>query len=376
VRSIPTQPDPAGRPLLVCADPVLTDDLLRLAAAASVEAEVAHDPVSARGSWSSAPMVLVGAETVQACARARLPARRRVVVVAGRYGRPSRSGDDAVPVDIWRLAAMLDAEQVACLPEAETWLVDRLADAATGPSAGGRVVAVLGGRGGGGASVLASALAVTAARSGLRPLLVDADPYGGGLDLVLGGEEISGLRWPDLVSSSGRVSVPALYKSLPRMGELCVLSWDRGDPLEIPTAAIDTALDAGRRGSDLVVVDLPRRQDEPTVRVLQVADTVLMVVPAEVRACAAASRLTAVVRPHCADLRAVVRGPAPAGLRSREFATALGLPLAGVLRPEPGLAAALDRGEAPSASGRGPLAVLCRKLLAEFEILPGSSDAA
>jgi hypothetical protein len=59
----------------------------------------------------------------------------------------------------------------------------------------------------------------------------------------------------------------------------------------------------------------------------------------------------------------VVRGPSPGRLKSREVARALGLPLAGTLRPEPALCQALERGEAPAADGRGPLAELCKRLI-------------
>ena len=39
------------RPLVLCADEHVLDDLLRLAAAAGVEAEVAADPGAARTAW-------------------------------------------------------------------------------------------------------------------------------------------------------------------------------------------------------------------------------------------------------------------------------------------------------------------------------------
>ena len=45
---MPVPPD--DRPLLVTADPDLLDDLLRLAAAAGVETQVAHD-VGGRSHW-------------------------------------------------------------------------------------------------------------------------------------------------------------------------------------------------------------------------------------------------------------------------------------------------------------------------------------
>jgi hypothetical protein len=64
-----------------------------------------------------------------------------------------------------------------------------------------------------------------------------------------------------------------------------------------------------------------------------------------------------------ADIGVVVRGPAPSGLTAEVVAESLGLPLAGWLRPEPGLERSLERGDAPAGSGRGPLAALCRSLL-------------
>ena len=36
---------------------------------------------------------------------------------------------------------------------------------------------------------------------GERVMLVDCDALGGGLDLLLGAEEVQGLRWPDLALS-------------------------------------------------------------------------------------------------------------------------------------------------------------------------------
>jgi hypothetical protein len=66
---------------------------------------------------------------------------------------------------------------------------------------------------------------------------------------------------------------------------------------------------------------------------------------------------------HCAALALVVRGPAPGRLRPKAIAQSLGLPLAGTLRPEPGLACGLERGVIPAGNGRGPLAALCRHLV-------------
>lgn len=354
--------DPAQRKcLVVTADPLLREDLLRLAAAGCANVEVVADPQEARASWPRAPLVVVGQDLAEDCLRARLPRRTGVVLAA-----VADVGAEPASDEVWRIAAELAADHVLALPAAEAWLVNRFSETVSGPHANGSVIAVVGGRGGAGASVLATALAVTAARTGVRPLLVDADPFGGGLDLVLGWEETGGLRWPELRETHGRVSAPALYDALPQVGQLAILSWDRGDSIDVPAAAMEATLAAGRRGRELVVIDLPRRLDAGVRHALQIAERVLLVVPAEFRACAAASRVAAAFGPHCAALGVVVRGPSPARLKASEIAKSLALPLVGTLRPEPGLAAALERGEAPAGRGRGPLAQLSRRILTDL----------
>ena len=356
---------PPNRPLVVTADPDLLDDILRLAAAAGVDVDVAPDPVAARHGWSRAPLVLVGDDlsVLLASAGAR---RRDDVVLVG------RDLDDAT---IWQRACSVAAEHVALLPDAEPWLIARLADAVDGGGPRGLTIGVVGGRGGAGASTLAAALAVTAMRSGRRAMLIDADPYGGGADLLFGGEHAAGLRWPDVSTASGRIGGQELRDSLRCMGELAVLSCDRGDPLELPAGAMASVLAAAARVCDVVVVDLPRRFDDATQVALSGSDLVLLVVPAEVRAAAAAARIAAGLTQVCDDVRLVVRGPAPGGLDARDIAGALSLPLAGRLKAEPDLAAGLERGEVPAGRGSGPLAAFCRSLLDTLPV-PGSVGAA
>jgi secretion/DNA translocation related CpaE-like protein len=335
---------------------LLLEDLARLAAAGSAEIQVAADAAHARTAWRTAPFVVLGADATESCARAGLARRPAVIVVAGR----------SVDEPPWRYAEELRAEHVVVLPAAEAWLVDRFADHAAGNPLRGRVIAVLGGRGGAGASVLATALAVTARRRGFDTMLIDADPLGGGVDLVLGWERMQGLRWPELVDARGRVNPPALVAALPGEGSLAILSFDRSALDGVPAEAMAAALDAGRRGRDLIVVDLPRRFDDPALLALATADRAYLVVPAELRACAAARRVAAAASVHCPALSLVVRGPAPGGVEAEEVARLLGLPLAGVLRSEPRLARSLESGDPPAGSGRGPLADLCRRLLAEM----------
>jgi secretion/DNA translocation related CpaE-like protein len=376
-------PEPAGPaparavrrrlPLVVTADDRLLEELLRLAAAGGTEVEVAADPAAARGRFTTAPLVVVGADQVANCLRARLPRRADVVIVApDRSGGGSGGGSGAAgpaapdpPPDLWELAEPLGAAHVAILPAAQPWLVERFAGSRH-REAPGRVVAVLGGRGGAGASVLAAGLAVTAAAFGRRVLLVDADPLGGGLDLVLGWEDDRGLRWPELAGSSGRLDSSALVAALPARGDLALLSFDRREHGAIEAEAVAAVLAAGRPARDLVVIDVPRWLDPASVVALQTADDGLLVVPAEIRAVTAAARVAAAAAEHCGQLRLVIRGPSPGRLTVDEISGSLRLPVAGTLRPELGLPAALEGGLAPTASGRGPLAGLCRRLVDEL----------
>src|SRR5438105_3711570 len=193
--SAPVTSAPSVRPLLITEDPLLLDSLLRLVAAAGAEAVVLPSVAAARGVWSSAPIVLVGDDVARHVAAARLPRRAGVVLVG-------RDLDDA---GVWRRAVDVGAEHVVVLPDGESWLVDRFAEASTGGSRG-TMIAVVGGRGGAGATVTATALAITGLRLGHRTLLVDGDPLGGGIDLVVGVESDAGLRWGDLDGVRGRVT--------------------------------------------------------------------------------------------------------------------------------------------------------------------------
>jgi len=361
-RSVAAHGPATGRPLVVTGDDVLLDDLLRLTTVGALTPDVAGDPGSAARRWLAAPLVLVGTDVADALAAASPPRRPGVLLVG-------RDLDDAT---VWRKAVAVGAEHVVLLPDGEAWLVDRFTDVAEG-GAEAFTIAVVGGRGGAGATVLAASLAVASVRRGTRTMLVDGDPLGGGIDLVVGGEDRAGLRWPDLVATRGRVGADALRSALPQVDDLRVLSWDRSDSLRIPGATMREVLAAGRRGSDLVVVDLPRRVDAAVEETLMHATTTLLVVPAEIRATAAAARVAAALTLVCGDVRVVVRGPAPSGLDGAVIAASLGLPLAGELAAEPRLAEALERGEPPGRRVRGPLARFCDRFLDELGVRVGAA---
>ncbi|MFI8926891.1 septum site-determining protein Ssd [Streptomyces sp. NPDC053474] len=358
-----------GAPLIVTEDADLLDDLLRLCAAAGARPEVHHgvpEREGGRDTWASAPLVLVGDDAVD---RVRGAARRRGVVLVG------RDQDDS---DVWRRAVEIGAEQVLVLPDGEQWLVDRIADVAEGVGRPALTLGVIGGRGGAGASTLACALAVTAARARRRTMLIDADPLGGGLDVLLGGETADGLRWPAFAQSRGRVGGGALEESLPQLHDLRVLSWDRGDTVAVAPQAMRAVLAAARRRGGVVVVDLPRRVDETVGEALAQLDLGLLVVPRELRAVAGARRVASAAGMVLRDLRVVAtpgrsgRGALDGGdgLDAGEVARLLQLPLIGELPWEHGLVTAQDGGQPPGGLARGPLARFCA---AFWEQLPADA---
>ena len=205
-------------------------------------------------------------------------------------------------------------------------------------------LAFVGGCGGAGATTLAAAVALTASRRGLQTMLIDGDQLGGGIDLALGSETDRGSRWPELINAAGRVSAAALRAALPLVNGLAVLSWDRSDVRALPPEAMRSVLGAAQRSSDLVVLDLPRRADPASDEAFVHATSTLVVVPRDVRSCAAAARVVAPLRDVAADLRVVAREPGLNGLSAIDVADHLSLPLAAKLGYERELPSQMDEG--------------------------------
>ncbi|MCE7080080.1 septum formation initiator [Streptomyces sp. ST2-7A] len=281
---------------------------------------------------------------------------------------------------VWARGVALGAERVVHLPGDEETVIGTVADAVgrTGPPA--TTIGVMPGRGGAGASTLSCALAFAAVRAGHRTVLVDADPLGGGLDILLGVELEPGARWSALHDVRGHLSSTDLEAALPRVGGLHLLSADHTPRSARPTAeAVRVVLDAARRPGGIVIVDLPRHVDEAVAETLLRLDLGLLVVPAGVRAGRAARRVVDGPGSLVPDLR-LVRGPGGPGsggeplrppgadlpnlgLSAAGSARSLGLPLAGEVPPEPGLAVRGELDEPPGAVPGGPLAGFCDGLL-------------
>ncbi len=256
-----------------------------------------------------------------------------------------------------------------------------------------RVVGVIAASGGLGASTLATALAMRGAGEGLATLLIDAHPYGGGLDVCLGLDTEPGVRWCDLASVRGDIDARAVLELLPVVRQCRVLSWDRACPAALTKQGSFMA--AGlTEAAHLSVIDLPGPEAEGAPTWWGLCDDIVLVCGDGVRQVAAAAvvleRLEVFALPALAPTDATPMSPpsprlaavklrvhgvvreGPGRVDRDRAAAILGLPVLAAMRRDPGVEAALTSGE-PIAGRSGPVAALADGLLGD---ILGWADAA
>lgn len=308
--------------LLLTARADIEGEVSRLAAVAGLPLTSHGHVDAASAAWSSCDLVLIGIDLLPAVAAKGWPRRSSVLVVT--VGESVLDSD----VSVWVHAVEQGAEHVVELPKAERWLVDRLGDVADGPSAEGALVSVHPGRGGVGATTLSCLLAHA---SPVSTLLIDADALSGGIDVRLGLDEESGVRWSDLHQVSGRISPAALRPALVSLSDhAVVLAADRMASGSPTAGALEAVMLAGHRGFDLTIVDCPRACDETTRLVWSRSQLAVVVVPCDLPGAVASASLIESVRRSCAHVAIVARTPT-GEMAPEEIADALEVPLLGVL---------------------------------------------
>jgi secretion/DNA translocation related CpaE-like protein len=202
-------------------------------------------------------------------------------------------------------------------------------------------------------------------------VLLDCDPLGGGIDLLVGAERVEGWRWPQLATATGEIG--DLWGQLPQVDDLDVLSMARSDTLRGDSSSPDpgreqmaSVLSSVGRCYDLVIADLPRALGDGAEEALRRAHHVVLVVPATVRGIAASRRLSADLTALGALPLVLVRQLRAHRIASEAVSDAVGLPMAGVIADEPGLRLGAERGDPPGRSARSPMFRLCRELLEHF----------
>lgn len=343
-----TEPAPH---VLLTADEPISDAVLAAAAALGVAVEVVAEPADCLARWPDAAALLVGEDRAGALASTGPRERRAVYLVGFSPGELARW---SVPL----------AGQVIVLPDGLAALTAVLSEQR---GAGGPVVAVIGGSGGVGASTLAAGLATAAAHVGRTVALVDLDPWGGGLDLLLGAERTPGWRWPDLLGARGEVT--DIRRFLPHVDGLTLVSMGRpgpGEPpVELPAAeSVRAVLGSLARHHDLVLLDVGRGRAAPVRAALAASGSTLLLTGTSVRAVAAAATLVPALE---GEVRLVVRAGAGGRVGPDAVGRALGLPVAAAVPDDRGLARAADEGDPPGRSGRSRWARAVHRLLDGLE---------
>lgn len=323
--------DPGPPVVVATSSPHVADTVARLAAAVHVEMVVVADVSSVRNRWADAAVVLVDDDTAQRLGPA--PTRRDGVVLLS----------DSRSAATLESALSLGAERVVMLPDDEAWLVERLVSAG-GEGRDGLVVGLVSMRGGAGASTTATALARYAVGQRMSAVVVDADPWGGGVEVMTDVTDEPGLRWSDLRGASGRLPADALAGALPtRHGVAAVVQDcdpDEGVPSPDALASVTQAL---RRAYDLVLVDLPRSRG--SLRSPAVAGGALLLVTTnDVHGARVAQRASAQIDVHAVP-SLVVRTGNRSGVEPTALARACGIRLAATVRHDRRVAADQERGD-------------------------------
>lgn len=254
----------------------------------------------------------------------------------------------------------------------------------------GRMVGVVGVRGGLGCSTLAGQIARETARSRRRCALVDLDPMGG-VDAVLGIERSAGPRWADLArpgetEGEAPADLPpeSLASALPTWRGVGVLCSDSRRPPTPP--AVRAVVRAVRHAYEVVVFDLARAgvadtwllagraSPQPSIDPVPAhatgpdshagfdpdpdpdfgLDVILVLAGNDV---ASASALVAAAPRYAGiDARLVVRARPGGAVTAAELSSLVGLPVLGTIGHDRQLRAAVERGMAPGDSQRGPSA--------------------
>src|SRR6478735_6659142 len=336
--------------LLITADDSLLDQALAVCAAAGVEPEVVADAGAARAHWVQAGLVMVGEDQAQSLVAQGLPRRAHLLLLA-------TEPDHELAGHSLRLGA-----PIVVLPEGASELVAAVSGVPGRAAGRGRVVAVVGGSGGVGASTVASALAFVAARAGRRAAVVDLDPLGGGIDLLLGAERLQGWRWPRLSTARGQLG--DLSGQLPHLDGVDLVAMGRGiEPPQPPAAeAVVAVVGSVVRSHELVVLDAGRGVGVAG-SALVLADVGLLVVAGDVRGVAAAGETYAQLARSDTAWHLLVRRPRAGGLSPSDAAEGLEPGLLGVLDDDTAVALAAERGEPPARASRSQLARVCRHVL-------------
>jgi MinD-like ATPase involved in chromosome partitioning or flagellar assembly len=269
-------------------------------------------------------------------------------------GRPVLAVDTRESVGSLRAAIKAGARGFYLWPQERDELAAASRRTALAPgdgSGGGRLIAVVGSRGGAGATFLATHLAAAFARRRRDCVLVDLDPLFDDVGAALGipvDEPVPTLA--DLISDEGLAAAerrpwthPAGFRVIPGSSA--------PDPDAPDPADVVAVVDATTRSSDVVVAHLPRAVSAVGRAIAARADEVIVVLTLDVASFRAAKRAIAAldVEDRC---RFVVNRAARADVAVSDVQRVFGRAALGVVPASGSVRAAQDRGALLPARGR------------------------
>lgn len=235
------------------------------------------------------------------------------------------TGEQVVTTSAWRSALASGARALLQLPADSEQLLSHLSELSR-PRSDSTVIGVAAGHGGAGASSFAARLAAAARPDG-PVVLVDGDPLGGGLDLLVEHGGAAGVAWSDL-EGLGSQDGTALREGLPVVDEVALLV--AGDGPGPQASALSRALTALAPGGGTVVVDLSASLVAAAAEHL---DRLLLVTTATDHAVRATARRLDIWPLPAGLVSVVVRRQGP--LHPGDIAADLSLPLAAAFRDSP-----------------------------------------
>ncbi len=303
-----TTAPPTSLPLVVSADPQFIARAQNWCAAVGAGFVAHAQSDGLRRAWREARFVLIDEEYVDLVLGEHL-GRREFVFLIGPSTRTSLEA--AVELGVEKILPADDGTVVTLLTE----VLDGQGEAC--------VISVMGACGGVGASTLATAIACAAADAGSTAALIDGDVAAGGIELILGAERESGLRWSELQTSSGSVGLTELRSVLPSKHGVDVVSFARDDePVHTAGGVLSTMV----RGYDVVVADVPRHLDALGRQLLSQSVATVLVVPLRLAGVVAAERLIPKIL-HLSGHVLVVSHEVRGGCHRHDLAKRLGLPV-------------------------------------------------
>ena len=235
------------------------------------------------------------------------------------------TGEQVVTTSAWRSALASGARALLQLPADSEQLLSHLSELSR-PRSDSTVIGVAAGHGGAGASSFAARLAAAARPEG-PVVLIDGDPLGGGLDLLVEHGGAAGVGWSDL-EGLGSQDGTALREGLPVVDEVALLV--AGDGPGPQASALSRALTALAPGGGTVVVDLSASLVAAAAEHL---DRLLLVTTATDHAVRATARRLDIWPLPAGLVSVVVRRQGP--LHPGDIAADLSLPLAAAFRDSP-----------------------------------------